>query len=190
VTEEIPDMFFGATSPAGASPAPSTPLAPVALPPPLVPSAVAAAVPRTDTNFILRSIKPPMSDSEFVRKGGTDFRSRSTSPAEIVTRAMELPGVAGALITLADGLKVAGQVPADLNGDTFAAFIPQIFARVNQGSRELRMGDLNNLSFTVGSVPWKIFRVNAVYFAAFGRKNEPLPGAPLAALAVELDHKK
>jgi len=46
------------------------------------------------------------------------------------------------------------------------------------------------ISFTVGSVPWKIFRVNAVYFAAFGRKNEPLPGAPLAALAVELDHKK
>jgi predicted regulator of Ras-like GTPase activity (Roadblock/LC7/MglB family) len=190
VTEEIPDMFFGATPAAGAPPAPSTPLAPTAPPPPLMPSAVAAAVPRTDTNFILRSIKPPMSDSEFVRKGGTDFKSRSTSPAEIVTRAMELPGVAGALITLADGLKVASQVPADLNGDTLAAFIPQIFARVNQGSRELRMGDLNNLSFTVGSVPWKIFRVNAVYFAAFGRKNEPLPGAPLAALAVELDHKK
>jgi predicted regulator of Ras-like GTPase activity (Roadblock/LC7/MglB family) len=103
---------------------------------------------------------------------------------------MELPGVAGALITLADGLKVASQVPAELNGDTLAAFIPQIFARVTQGSRELRMGDLNNLSFTVGSVPWKIFRVNAVYFAAFGRKNESLPGAPLAALAVELDHKK
>ncbi len=190
VTEEIPDMFFGATSPAGAPPAPATPLAPVAPPPPLMPSAVAAAVPRTDTNFILRSIKPPMSDSEFVRKGGTDFKSRSTSPVEIVTRAMELSGVAGALITLADGLKVASQVPADLNGDTLAAFIPQIFARVTQGSRELRMGDLNNLSFTVGSVPWKIFRVNAVYFAAFGRKNEPLPGAPLAALAVELDHKK
>jgi predicted regulator of Ras-like GTPase activity (Roadblock/LC7/MglB family) len=184
VTEEIPDMFFGSTLPASAPPAP------VAPPPPPVPSAVAAAIPRVDTNFILRSIKPPMSDSEFLRKGGTDFKSRSAAPADIITRAMELPGVAGALITLADGLKVASQVPAELNGDTLAAFIPQIFARVTQGSRELRMGDLNNLSFTVGSVPWKIFRVNAVYFAAFGRKNEPLPGAPLAALAVELDHKK
>jgi predicted regulator of Ras-like GTPase activity (Roadblock/LC7/MglB family) len=178
VTEEIPDLFFGSTPP---------PPAPVA---PSAPKVVAAAIAPQDTNFFTRSIQPPTSDSEFVRKGGTDFKSRSTAPADIVARAMELPGVAGAFVTLSDGLKVASQVPAELNGDTLAAFIPQIFARVSQGSRELRMGELNNLSFTVGSVAWKIFRVNAIYFAAFGRKNEPLPGAPLAALAVELDHKK
>ena len=207
VSGEIPDMFFGATPPPPAPPsalrapipvpaASTPPPAPIAAPAPsaptvpLMPTAVAAAIPVPDTNFLLRSVKQPTSDSEFVRKGGTDFKSRGAAPADIVARAMELPGVAGALITLADGLKVASQVPADLNGDTLAAFIPQIFARVNQGSRELRMGELNNLSFTVGSVPWKIFRVNAVYFAAFGRKNEPLSGAPLAALAVQLDHKK
>ena len=178
VTEEIPNLFFGFPQPA------SVPTAPPA------PSAVAAAVPLPDTNFISRSIQPPTSDSEFKRKGGTDFKSRASTPAEIVARAMQLPGVAGAVIALPDGLKVASQIPAEFNGDTLAAFLPQIYARVNQCSRELRMGDLNNLSFTVGSVPWKIFRVNAVYFAAFGRLNEPLPGAPLAALAVELDHKK
>jgi hypothetical protein len=38
-------------------------------------------------------------------------------------------------------------------------------------------------------VPWKIFRVNAIFFAAFGRTGEPLPTAKLAALAAELDHK-
>jgi predicted regulator of Ras-like GTPase activity (Roadblock/LC7/MglB family) len=103
---------------------------------------------------------------------------------------MKLPGVVGTVIALPDGLKVASQIPAELNGDTLAAFLPQLFARVNQCSRELRMGELNNLSFTVGNVPWKIFRVNAVYFAAFGRANESLPGAPLAALAAELDRKK
>ena len=195
ITEEIPDMFFGEAPPAAtvAAPVLATPAAPVAptipFTPPM-PTAVAAAIPPVDTNYFLRTVKPPTSDSEFVRKGGTDFQSRAAAPADIVARAMELPGVAGALITLADGLKVASQVPADLNGDTLAAFIPQIFARVNQGSRELRMGELNNLSFSVGSVPWKIFRVNAVYFAAFGRKNERLSGAPLAALAVQLDNKK
>jgi hypothetical protein len=52
------------------------------------------------------------------------------------------------------------------------------------------MGDLNNLSFTAGNVPWKIFRVNAVYFAAFGRAGQALPTAQLAALAVQLDRKK
>jgi predicted regulator of Ras-like GTPase activity (Roadblock/LC7/MglB family) len=180
VSQEIPDLFSGGTPVASAPPAPPT----------AMPSAVAAAIPQPGTNFFSRSLQPPTSDSEFKRKGGTDFKSRGATPAEIVSRAMELPGVAGAVITLADGLKVASQIPPDLNGDTLAAFIPQIFARVNQGSRELRMGDLNNLSFTVGRVPWKIFRVNAVYFAAFGRGNESLPGAPLAALAVELDHRK
>jgi predicted regulator of Ras-like GTPase activity (Roadblock/LC7/MglB family) len=177
VTDEIPNLFFGFPQPAAA---------------PLLaaPSAVAAAIPLPETNFFSRSIQPPTSDSEFKRKGGTDFKSRGSTPAEIITRAMELPGVAGAVIALPDGLKVASRIPPDLNGDTLAAFLPQIFTRVNQCSRELRMGDLNNLSFTIGSVPWKIFRVNAVYFAAFGRGNEPLPGAPLAALAVELDHKK
>ena len=182
VSEEIPNLFFGfpQPEPANVPPAPTP-----------VPSTVAAAIPPLpDTNFFPRSIQPPTSDSEFKRKGGTDFSSRATSPADIVTRAMQLPGVSGAVIALPDGLKVASQIPADLNGDTLAAFIPQLFTRVNQCSRELRMGDLNNLSFTVGSVPWKIFRVNAVYFAAFGRANEMLPTAPLAALATELDHKK
>jgi hypothetical protein len=52
------------------------------------------------------------------------------------------------------------------------------------------MGPLNNVNFTVGNVPWKIYRVNAVYFAAFGRVGEALPTAQLALLAAELDRKK
>jgi len=52
------------------------------------------------------------------------------------------------------------------------------------------MGGLNNLNFTVGNVPWKIFRVNGVYFAAFGHAGEQLPTAQLAQLAGELDRKK
>jgi predicted regulator of Ras-like GTPase activity (Roadblock/LC7/MglB family) len=180
VAEEIPNLFFGFPKPEPAN-----------VPPAPVPSAVAAAFPPLpETNFFARAGQPQVTDSEFKRKGGTDFSSRAASPNEIVCRAMELPGVVGAVIALPDGLKVASQIPADLNGDTLAAFLPQIFARVNQCSRELRMGDLNNLSFTVGNVPWKIFRVNAVYFAAFGRVNEGLPTAPLAVLAAELDRKK
>ena len=180
VSEEIPNLFFGFPQPEPAS-APPTP----------VPSAVAAAIPPPppDTNFFSRSPETQTTDSEFKRKGGTDFSSRAATPGEIVTRAMQLPGVAGVVIALPDGLKVASQIPAELNGDTLAAFLPQIFARVNQCSRELRMGDLNNLSFTVGNVPWKIFRVNAIYFAAFGRVNEAMPSAQLAAMATELDRK-
>jgi len=106
-----------------------------------------------------------------------------------VDRAVKLPGVAGALVALFDGMRVAGKVPVEFNADTLAAFLPQIFERVNQSTRELRMGALNNVSFTVGNVPWKVFRVKSVYFAAFGRAGEALPGIDLAQLAAELDQK-
>jgi len=184
VAEEIPNLFFGFPQPASEPAAPTPPIP--------MPSAVAAAIPAppADTNYFTRSTQPETTDSEFKRKGGTDFSNRAATPAEIVSRAMQLPGVVGTVIALPDGLKVASQIPAELNGDTLAAFLPQLFARVNQCSRELRMGDMNNLSFTVGNVPWKIFRVNAVYFAAFGRASESLPSVQLAALAAELDRKK
>jgi hypothetical protein len=44
-------------------------------------------------------------------------------------------------------------------------------------------------SSAVGNIPWKIFRVNAIFFAVFGRAGEPLPTAQLAALAAGLDHR-
>jgi predicted regulator of Ras-like GTPase activity (Roadblock/LC7/MglB family) len=121
---------------------------------------------------------------------GTAFMTRCATPNEIVSRAAALNGVAGALVALPDGLMVASKLSADLNGDTIAAFLPQIFGKVNQCTKELRMGELNNLNFTVGNLPWKIFRVNAIFFAAFGRAGEPLPTAELASLACELDRKK
>ena len=83
---------------------------------------------------------------------------------------------------------VASRLRAGLNGETLAAFLPQIFGKVNQSTKELRMGELNNLNFTVGNIPWKIFRVNSIFFAAFGHVGKPLPTSELAALAAELDH--
>jgi predicted regulator of Ras-like GTPase activity (Roadblock/LC7/MglB family) len=148
-----------------------------------------------DTNFYIwndTSDTPKLEEVEFRRPPTppTDFTSRRSMPKDVVARALELPGVAGALVALQDGLKVASRVPPDLNADTLAAFLPQIFERLGQSTRELRMGALNNVHFTVGNVPWKIFRVNAVYFAAFGRVGEALPAAQLALLASELDRKK
>jgi predicted regulator of Ras-like GTPase activity (Roadblock/LC7/MglB family) len=131
-------------------------------------------------------------ESEFKRKPspGTTFITRYATPNEVVSRAAALDGVAGALIALPDGLMVASKLSPDLNGDTLAAFLPHIFAKVSQCTKELRMGELNNLNFTVGNVPWKIFRVNAIFFAVFGRTGQPLPTAQLVALAAELDRKK
>ncbi len=144
--------------------------------------------PQMDPSVVKRLERPAAS-------GGTDLLARRATPREIVERARALPGVAGALVTLPDGLPVASQVPAETDAEMLAAFLPQIFERVTQSAVELQMGELSHLSFTVGGVPWAIFRVHVfrdstIYFAAFGHAGQTLPDAPLAALAAELDRKQ
>lgn len=172
VDAAIPNLFYGAPKAETAAP----------------------AAPAPDTNFFSRpetpgSTAPDAAESRPAASPGTRFVAKYATPNEIVSRAASLQGVAGALIALPDGLMVANRLPSDYNPDTLAAFLPQIFGKLSGCTQELRMGEVNNLSFTVGAVPWKIFRVHAIFFAALGRAGEPLPGAALAALAAELDHK-
>ncbi|HJZ82819.1 MAG TPA: roadblock/LC7 domain-containing protein, partial [Pyrinomonadaceae bacterium] len=176
VDEEIPNLFFGFPQPESA------------------PGGAAETARPTDTNYYVwdeSNDTVKVNESELKRgpSPGTRFVAKYATPNEVVSRAASLEGVAGALIALPDGLMVANRLPPELNADTLAAFLPQIFGKVSQCTKELRMGELNNLNFTVGNVPWKIFRVNAIFFAAFGRAGEPLPTSQLAALAGELDHK-
>ncbi len=182
IDETIPNLFFG--FPQAENGAPVAPAAPS--------TAIATPV---DTNYYVwddDSDRARVDQSEVKRtvsSPGTRFVARYATPNEVVSRAAALEGVCGALIALPDGLMVASQLSADLNGDTIAAFLPQIFGKVTQCTKELRMGELNNLNFTVGNIPWKIFRVNAIFFAAFGKAGQALPTAQLLALATELDHK-
>ena len=178
VSADIPNLFFGFPQAASEPP--------VAAPPP--PEKKSA-----DSNFYVwgDTDETPKSEENILRAAPpTDFTSRQAQPKEVVARALALPGVVGVLVTLPDGLLVASEVPATFNADTLAAFIPQLFERMNQSAKELRMGALNNVSFTVGNVPWRIYRVNSVYLAAFGRAGEALPAAELARLAGELDRKR
>lgn len=183
IDETIPNLFFG-------FPQPSAPDSEA----PLGTESRAVAKP-VDTNYYVwddAGESAKVDETEFKRRPspGTTFVNRYATPNEVVSRAAAIDGVAGVLIALPDGLMVASRISPDLNGDTLAAFLPQIFGKVSACTKELRMGELNNLNFTVGNVPWKIFRVNAIYFAAFGRAGQPLPSAQLAALAAELDRKK
>jgi predicted regulator of Ras-like GTPase activity (Roadblock/LC7/MglB family) len=173
--QTIPDLFFGfpAPEPPGIAPAPGA---------------------ARDSNFSVRdagpdSIPAPPTEAKQGAPPGIGFVAKYATPKEIVSRAAALDNVAGALIGLPEGLLVASRLGADLNADTLAAFLPQIFGKVSQCAKELRMGELNKLSFTVGNIPWELFRVNAIFFAAFGRPGQPMPGSQLAALARELDHK-
>jgi len=181
VDDDIPNLFFGFPRPEASSP--------------VVASAASAATAKpVDTNFYVwddtsEQVRSEVGETKLGPSPGTKFVAKYATPNEVVSRAGALDGVAGALIALPDGLMVASRLSPDLNGDTLAAFLPQIFGKVNQCTKELRMGELNNVHFTVGNIPWKIFRVNAIFFAVFGRAGEPLPTAQLAALAAELDHR-
>ncbi len=203
---DIPNLFFGFPQPQPPYEIPeppaktavpdATPKIPMPDETHFVPKPVESQ--RLDTNYFSRvesdtnrvSARPIEAEIKSTPVPATDFSSRHATPKEVVSRAMALNGIAGSLVALPDGLMVASQTPPTLNADTLAAFLPQIYARVTQCTKELRMGELNNLNFTVGNVPWKIFRVNGVYFAAFGRAGEQLPTAQLAMLAAELDRKK
>lgn len=194
--ENIPNLFFGFPQPDASAEEPAPQETSHEEPADFIPSAPQKTPGVADTNFYVwgdKSDAPQVDETEFKKKSaaaGTEFMSRYATPNEIVSRAGALDGVAGALVALPDGLMVASKLSADLNGDTLAAFLPHIFGKVSQCTKELRMGELNNLHFTVGNVPWKIFRVNAIFFAVFGRAGQPLPTAQLAALAAELDRKK
>jgi predicted regulator of Ras-like GTPase activity (Roadblock/LC7/MglB family) len=155
---------------------------------PQVQATVSSDIPDLFHGFPPAAPEPPKAEEKPVSP--PSFTHCQTPPKDVVGRAAQLPGVVGAVVTLPDGLHVASEVPAGFNADMLAAFIPQVFERMNQSAKVLRMGALNNVSFTVGNVPWRLYHVNSVYFAAFGRAGETLPAAPLAALAGELDQKR
>jgi predicted regulator of Ras-like GTPase activity (Roadblock/LC7/MglB family) len=218
VSAEIPNLFFGFPQAAPAAPLPAEsprlapkPAAPLPKAPPTPPLPTSPASSPTsqlsqpppkpagrkngETNFFVwgeQGETPRLEEVDYAppKVPQTDFTNRRAMPRDVVAQAVKLPGVAGAVVTLPDGLRVASEVIPGLNPDTLSAFIPQIYERMNQSTRELRMGVLNNIAFTVGNIPWKIFRVNSVYFAVFGRAGSSLPAAQLAELAAELDRKK
>ena len=107
-------------------------------------------------------------------------------PADIVNRASALNGVAGAIVASSEGLLVAAKLPPELDAETMAAFLPQVFARLEQVVEPMRIGDLKSVVFTTDDRPWLILRAGGLYLAAMGRPNELLPNAQLKMLAGQL----
>ena len=154
--ESIPDMFAAGK----AGPAPAAPaVAPAPANAPTAPAAVAPPRP------------PP---------------APPVTPNQSVQKACGLPGVAGALLVSQDGFLVANQLPASVKGETVAAFLPQIFGRMNQYTKEMNLGELNGLTLTVDNVPWQICKAGNLYFAVVGRAGESLPSAQLNPIAADI----
>jgi predicted regulator of Ras-like GTPase activity (Roadblock/LC7/MglB family) len=111
---------------------------------------------------------------------------REWAPKEIIQRILALPGVGGGVLASADGLLVAGRMPAPLNAETLAAFLPQIFARLGSFAQEAQLGALRALTLAAGPAPCAIFKAGTLYLAVLGRPGQALPEAALQQIAGEL----
>jgi predicted regulator of Ras-like GTPase activity (Roadblock/LC7/MglB family) len=157
--------------------------APIAAPAAPIPALAPAAAPVTPALAPLAPAAPEPHDiGEVFGQPGR----KNWAPAEIVQRTATLGGVAGAVIAMQDGLLVAGQLPPGLNGETIAAFVPQMYSRMMQYSKELNFGETDNITFVIENVPLRVYRAGSLYFAALGRAHEPLPEKPLRLIASHL----
>ena len=108
------------------------------------------------------------------------------TPAELVSNLAKLPGVSGAVVALQEGLLVAHSMPGDVKTEVIAAFLPQLFARLNQYAGEMKLGEVDDLLFTTHGAHCQIYRLGYVYFAVLGKPGEPLPWADLRLVVDEL----
>lgn len=172
VDQEIPDLFSAAGKPLNPpQPAVQSPTPAAETPAPAPASAPAPAAKKLPTNL-----------SELFEEPA----KKTWTPNEIVQRSTRLPNVAGTLIALQDGLLVAANMPPDLKTETIAAFVPQIFGRMNQYSKELQMGETTAVSFTVDVGTIQVYNAGIIYFAALAKTSDPLPLRELQLIAGEL----
>ena len=108
------------------------------------------------------------------------------TPAELVAGTVKLPGVAGAIVALQEGLQVASFLPDGVKSEVVAAFLPQIFARLNQYAGEMKLGDVDDLLFTTHGAHCQIYRLGYVYLAVLGKPGESLPWHELRLISEEL----
>jgi predicted regulator of Ras-like GTPase activity (Roadblock/LC7/MglB family) len=85
-----------------------------------------------------------------------------------------------------EGLLVAHHLPEHLNGEAFAAFVPQIFARISHYAGEMNLGDVDELSFSARGAQCLSFRLGEVLFSTVGKTGENLPVESLRLCASQL----
>ncbi|HEV7406318.1 MAG TPA: hypothetical protein VGO11_25440 [Chthoniobacteraceae bacterium] len=108
------------------------------------------------------------------------------SPQAMIDSIVAQPGVAGAIVALREGLVVAARLPEHMKGDTVAAFLPQIFARLNNYTHEMQLGQVEDLLLTVNGAHFQSYHMGDLYFAVLGKAGEALPWNELQVVVQEL----
>jgi predicted regulator of Ras-like GTPase activity (Roadblock/LC7/MglB family) len=155
--------------------------APVVAEVPAAPAAPVAAPIAAPESAAQPSGSVPTSLAElFNQPGKADW-----APNELVKLTCGLEGVIGAVVALEEGLVVAQKLPDGLSADTFAAFMPQIFSRLDKYTGEMQLGDTAEVTISTAGGPCRFFRRGKLFFATLGRSGDVLP-AGLHLVAAEL----
>lgn len=197
VDEKIPDLFGGGNGNGSvesqivsAPCAPTMPAAPVRNTAPVQPaiptmpttSRAPIAMPKLETE----SVRVAPASEEVPLENVVGNGTGRFNVKEIVANAARLPGVAGALLVMSDGLLVTSNTPPSVKAETIAAFLPQMFGRMNQYTKELALGPLQQLTLGVETGQWHVIKSNTIYFAVLGKHGVTLPLNLLAQVAAEL----
>jgi predicted regulator of Ras-like GTPase activity (Roadblock/LC7/MglB family) len=108
------------------------------------------------------------------------------SVQEIIDQTVTLPDVAGAVVCLQEGLLVAENLPGEMKGETMAAFIPQMFARLNMYTGEMKLSAVDDILMTTNGAHFQAYRMGQVYFAVLGQQGGALPWESLRIVMDEL----
>jgi predicted regulator of Ras-like GTPase activity (Roadblock/LC7/MglB family) len=196
VDETIPDIFNGGNGngqsasvpqvPASARvpmplAAPSAPIPDLVAPSRPVPAPTPVPLPAAATAPAPISANTEETLEQIIGSDGSRLGAR-----EIVINAGRLPGVSGALLALSDGLLVTSNTPPSIKAETIAAFLPQMFGRMNQYTKELALGPLQQLTLGVEGAQWHVVKCPNIYFAVLGKHGDSLPLNLLAQIAAEL----
>jgi predicted regulator of Ras-like GTPase activity (Roadblock/LC7/MglB family) len=185
--EEIPDVFgktgmqaWSVVSPTAPGTAGSASTAPAP-----APSDAPAPAPASVSATPGRPAEPAFDLTAIIGPPHQRFSAR-----EIIGHVSRQPGAVGAILAMSDGLMVTSAVPPQVKGEVVAAFLPQIFGRMGQYSRELNMGGLRSISFTVEGGSWQLVKEPNIYLAVLCRQDKTVPLNQLAAISAELSKQQ
>lgn len=176
VDESIPDLFDGGKSSVQAQVPQRASVEPMTAPARSI--TPASAVP---TPVPVASVAPGISLEQVIGPAAKRLAAR-----EIIANTARLPGLSGAILVMSDGLLVTNATPAAVKAETIAAFVPQMFGRMNQYTKELTLGPLHHLTLGIEGGQWHFLKSGSLYLAVLGKPGETLPLNMLAQIAAEL----
>jgi len=140
-----------------------------------------------------KSPEPLQAEEKIEQQGevlpaATSAKEEKLDAKSVVVRANALPGVAACAITFADGLSLAGSLPAELGAEGLCAVAPSVLQRIDNHIAGAKLGALKAMTLHAGTSPVTFLMHGNICLAAL-HAGEELPSgsrSQLAAMVEEL----